>query len=372
MAATRRPAQPVGTPTDAERPDWFRAFLTDRATRKPSPHTLQAYRQDFDAIAADVAGGRECIASLSASDITKESMRQAFAAYADSHEAASIRRCWSTWNTLCSYLFTAELLAVNPMQLVGRPKPTKTLPKSLPEPAAQALVEAVGQPGEVKRRSEWPERDRAIILTALLAGLRAAEMRSANVGDLRLADNGGGLLQVRGKGSKDRAVPIERALVEVLNDYLISRATRFPTATTRRDPGRSPSRRWPGNAPLFVGSDGHRITRGALQYRVLRAFKRAGPDAGRTPGALVHALRHTYATELANTNISVYELMKLLGHESMATSQRYVSAAGTETRAAAAQNPLYNLIALQNSDQNGRSDKRRVSARSPVHGTAPQ
>src|ERR1700761_1468718 len=93
--------------------------------------------------------------------------------------------------TLCAATcLPAELLAVNPMALVGRPKPTKTLPKSLPEPAAQALVEAVGQPGEVKRRSEWPERDRAIILTALLAGLRAAEMRSANVGDLRPADNG--------------------------------------------------------------------------------------------------------------------------------------------------------------------------------------
>jgi site-specific recombinase XerD len=49
-----------------------------------------------------------------------------------------------------------------------------------------------------------------------------------------------------------------------------------------------------------------------------------GPDAHRTPGALVHALRHTYPTELANTNISVYTLMKPLGHESIATSQRYV------------------------------------------------
>lgn len=53
----------------------------------------------------------------------------------------------------------------------------------------------------------------------------------------------------------------------------------------------------------------------------------------------------TYATELANTNISVYTLMKLLGHESMATSQRYVNAAGAETRSAAAQNPLYRLTA---------------------------
>lgn len=92
---------------------------------------------------------------------------------------------------------------------------------------------------------------------------------------------------------------------------------------------------------MFVGHDGHRITRGALQYRVLRAFKLAAPDAQRTPGALVHAPRHTHAIQLANTNISVYTLMKLLGHESMATSQRYIISAGSESKAAAAQNLFY-------------------------------
>ena len=151
-----------------------------------------------------------------------------------------------------------------------------------------------------------------------------------------------GVLRVRGKGNKERAVPIEPALIAVLNAYLVSRAVRVPT-TARRRAGGPELTRWLGDAPLFVGHDGHRITRGALQYRVLRAFKLAGPDAQRTPGALVHALRHTYATELANTNISVYTLMKLLGHESMATSQRYVLSAGSETKAAAAQNPLYGL-----------------------------
>jgi len=54
-------------------------------------------------------------------------------------------------------------------------------------------------------------------------------------------------------------------------------------------------------------------------------------------------LRHTYATELASSDVSVYTLMKLLGHESMTTSQRYVTAAGTETRSAAARNYLYAL-----------------------------
>jgi len=221
------------------------------------------------------------------------------------------------------------------------PKPGKTLPKSLPQSAAEALVNAIDAPGALKRRTDWPERDRAIILTALLAGLRAQELRNANVGDLRLTEDGGGVLHVRGKGNKDRTVPVEPALIAVLTAYLVSRVVRFPAAARRRA-GENELNRWSASAPLFVGQDGQRISRGALQYRVLRAFNLAGPDAQRTPGALVHALRHTYATELANTNISVYTLMKLLGHESMATSQRYVISAGSE-KAAAAQNPLYHL-----------------------------
>ena len=63
-----------------------------------------------------------------------------------------------------------------------------------------------------------------------------------------------------------------------------------------------------------------------LEYRVLRAFRRAGIDADRARGALVHGLRHTFATGLANADVSVYTLMKLLGHESIVTSQRNVTA----------------------------------------------
>ena len=154
MTAASRTPPPARARTDAERPDWFRAFLTDRATRKPSPHTLQAYRQDFDAIAALVADDPKQIAVLIPPNITKDSMRQAFAAYAESHEAASIRRSWSTWNTLCSYLFTADLLPANPMELVGRPKLAKTLLKSLPQPTAEALLNAIDAPAAVRRRTD--------------------------------------------------------------------------------------------------------------------------------------------------------------------------------------------------------------------------
>jgi site-specific recombinase XerD len=323
-------------------PQWFSAFLADRAVRKPSPHTAKAYRQDFAAIAELLAGDRALIGELRTSVITKEAMRAAFAAYADTHEAASIRRCWSTWNTLCAFLYNSELLASNPMSLIGRPKVGKSLPKGLGAETVSGLLAAINTDSGSQRRSDWPERDAALVLTAALTGLRADELLRANVGDIRTTTEGG-VIQVRGKGNKDRRIPVEEALINVLECYLDSRAVRFPADTKRRGPSAG-IEAWPTTAALFVGSNGARITRGALQYRVLRAFKKAGLDSQRAPGALVHALRHTFATQLANSDVSVYALMKLLGHESMATSQRYVDGAGAENRAAAARNPLYGLL----------------------------
>ena len=343
-------------------PEWFSQFLNDRQTRKPSAHTMKAYRQDFIAIATLLAGGDP--SRLAVADITKDSMRSAFAAYARDHEAASIRRCWSTWNVLCTFLYTGEQLMANPMQLVGRPKLAKPLPKALPRTAVEALLETVAQDQNSRRQTDWAERDLALILTALLAGLRAEELRQADVGDIRTTDDGSGVIHVKGKGGKERSVPIEAELLSVIQTYLNSRAIRFPSATNRRpDVAGSALSRWPPRSPLFVGRDGERITRGTLQSRIKRAFKRAGPNAQPAPGALVHGLRHTYATELAGSDVSVYTLMKLLGHESMTTSQRYVTAAGAETRSAAARNPLYAMISHASLNPDLGSDAAKESAR---------
>jgi site-specific recombinase XerD len=324
-------------------PQWFSVFLADRAVRKPSQHTAKAYRQDFAAIAELLAGDRARIAELTPAAITREAVGSAFGAYADNHEAASIRRCWSTWNTLCTFLYTSELLGSNPMPLIGRPKVAKSLPKGLGAETVSGLLAAINADSGSQRRSDWPERDAALVLTVVLAGLRAEELLRANVGDIRITTEGGGVIHVRGKGNKDRRIPVEDGLIAVVECYLDSRAVRFPADTKRQ--GQSVGiEAWPVTAALFVGSDGDRITRGVLQYRVLRAFKKAGFNNQRASGALIHALRHTYATELANCDVSVYALMKLLGHESMATSQRYVDGAGAENRAAAARNPLYGLL----------------------------
>ena len=119
------------------------------------------------------------------SDITTESMRTAFASYAEIDEASSIRRCWSTWNVLSTYLSTSELVSANPMPQIGRPKVAKTLPKALPAGSVAALLGALQTDTEQRRRRDWVERDRAIILTALLAGLRSDELICANGGDVR-------------------------------------------------------------------------------------------------------------------------------------------------------------------------------------------
>jgi site-specific recombinase XerD len=120
------------------------------------------------------------------------------------------------------------------MAQVGRPRVPKSLPKALPTNAITSLLATLSAEPE-NRRSDWTERDRALLLTALLAGLRSDELVRANVGDIRLTADGA-VLQVRGKGEKDRRIPVEAPMVHVLTNYLDSRAARSPGATKRRSP----------------------------------------------------------------------------------------------------------------------------------------
>jgi site-specific recombinase XerD len=96
-------------------------------------------------------------------------------------------------------------------------------------------------------------------------------------------------MHVRGNANKDRRLPIGTELLEVLDDYLRTRATRFPRPADDIE-HQSLSNYSP--TPLFVGAGGDRITRGTLRYRVLRALKKAGTNSERASVALVLGLRH--------------------------------------------------------------------------------
>ena len=125
-------------------------------------------------------------------------------------QATKLRRsagAGSTWNVLCIFLYTAEQLDANPMSLVGRPKLAKTVPKALPRSAVNAPLETVVHDAGSKRGTDWAERDLAIILTGLLAGLRADEMRVLNIGDIRTLHDGSAVIHVTGKGGKERSIP---------------------------------------------------------------------------------------------------------------------------------------------------------------------
>lgn len=325
---------------------WFGAFLAARSSAKPSAHTLRAYCQDFDAIYALMlsARGGPTGRVLSPDDITCDTVREAFSRYAPSRSAATVRRCWSTWNAVCAFLFEERFIDANPMGRVRRPKADELTPKSLDRDTVAAVLATIAAEDSGARNSRtWPERDQAMVLVCLLAGLRTEELVGSNIGDIKRSA-AGALIHVRGKYRKERDVPIEPELVAVIERYLDSRAARFPRRTRRHSPAGGLAL-WPPGAPLFVGvDDGERISRETVQYRVIRAFKRAGKTGDRPAGALLHAFRHTYATELANAEVSVYALKDLLGHKSIATTQRYVDAAGAHTRAAAAKNPLYRLL----------------------------
>ncbi|GLP75236.1 hypothetical protein TUM20983_23460 [Mycobacterium antarcticum] len=153
---------------------------------------MKAYRQDFIAIATLVTDGDPT--RLNTTDITRDSMRTAFAGYARDHEAASIRRCWSTWNVLCTFLYTGEQWP-------------------------PILCNSSGDPS-------WPDRcprpspgDLALILTSLLAGLRADELRKADGRHIRTTQVGAAVIHVKGEGGKERTVPIEADLLLVLDAY---------------------------------------------------------------------------------------------------------------------------------------------------------
>ena len=91
--------------------------------------------------------------------------------------------------------------------------------------------------------------------------------------------------------------------------------------------------------PLWVDDQGQALTVGKLEYLVRRAYKAAGINSHRPAGALIHALRHTFATRLVENGVSSVEVMNLLGHSDLQTTQRYVATRPGHLRSAVAANP---------------------------------
>ena len=289
-------------------------FLRARAARKPSPHTLEAYRRDLAQVAALLTA-----ATATLGDLSPRALRGAFAGFAAGHAPASVARAWSSWNAFCTFLVAEQVLAGNPMPAVDKPRPVPHSPKPLRgEDTPERLLEAVSGADE-RQRDPWPERDLVVLALALCAGLRLSELLGLRLGSV-LGRPGERWVEVSGKGGRPRSVPIEPELDAVVSAYVRSRLVRF---------GRSGA-----DAPLLVDRRGAPLRRGGLQYLVRSCYRRAGIMDRVPSGAQLHALRHTFATRLAQDGANASEIMRLLGHASLATSQNYIEVTAAQQRAA--------------------------------------
>jgi integrase/recombinase XerD len=186
---------------------------------------------------------------------------------------------------------------------VKPPAPAKRLPKALPLADVEAILEAAGAPG-----TTLALRDRALLEVLYGTGARISEAVGLDVDDLALPDSGEvvGTVLLRGKGSKERIVPVGSYAREAVDAYLVRGRTELVAAGK-------------GTPALFLNARGGRLSRQSAWAVLVRAADRAGVTRDVSP----HTLRHSFATHLLDGGADVRVVQELLGHASVTTTQVY-------------------------------------------------
>lgn len=275
--------------------------------RRASRHTVNAYTLDliaFFGFLSNHLGEAPDFAALA-------DLRQAdFRAYlarrrADGLDAPSIARGFSTVRNFFKRLERLSLVSNPALAAVRTPK----LARAVPRPLAPAQALEVVATADSLSDEPWVAlRDVAVLALLYGAGLRIGEALGLNVGDLPAGE----FLTVRGKGGKERMVPLLANVRQAIDDYRA--ACPYPESTT---------------APLFRGARGGRLDPAIVQGR-MRAL-RAG--LGLPPTATPHALRHSFATHLLSAGGDLRAIQELLGHASLSTTQRYTEVDAARLRA---------------------------------------
>ncbi len=189
------------------------------------------------------------------------------------------------------------LALADPAAAVKPPTPAKRLPKALPLSDVEAILEAAGAPDTALAR-----RDRALLEVLYGTGARISEAVGLDVDDLDAVD---GTVLLRGKGGKERLVPVGGYARESVAAYL-----------TRARPELVAARSGPA---MFLNSRGGRLSRQSAWSVLVKAAERAGVTASVSP----HTLRHSFATHLLDGGADVRVVQELLGHASVTTTQVY-------------------------------------------------
>ncbi len=209
---------------------------------------------------------------------------------------ATLQRKVACLRSFYRHLRRTSVLEGDPTAHLRAPKQSRKLPQVL---SRDEVAELLRQP----RGTEPPAlRDRALLETMYACGLRASEAIGLEVGDVDLE---AGILRARGKGAKERLVPVGSAAASALTAYL------------QRGRPRLVGERW--EARLFLNQRGGGLTRQGLYKIVQRHAASAGLAAKMSP----HTLRHTFATHLLAGGCDLRSLQEMLGHADIATTQLY-------------------------------------------------
>jgi len=301
---SRRPRNPLDALHRLE--GLIGAFLEHLAEERGySQHTLRAYRGDLERFLTFVARGfHNTTEDRLRTDVVDTAAVRAFLAHLTQAKvgARSQARALSAVRSLFRFACRAGLLETNPAAAVRTPKQPQRLPRELRPGEIENLLDAAGSTTE---QPELALRDRAILELLYATGLRVGELVSLDWADLDLDD---GTLRVVGKGDKERMVPFgqtaQRALLAWLGAW---DAVRARAATVR------------GGEPLFLNFRGGRLTDRSVRRILDACVAAAALHAGVHP----HAIRHSFATHLLENGADLRMIQELLGHSSLATTQRY-------------------------------------------------
>lgn len=279
----------------------FLAFLADE--RNDSPHTVRAYRRDLEAFVAfadEYYGGDWNwlgVDRLAVRSFMGELQRRGQA-------KRSTARAISALRTFYRFLGQRHGVVVNPARAVRLPRLERKLPPVLDRGQVDAMFAYAAARAEVGAFAET--RDLAMLEVFYATGMRLAELAGL---DLSAVDIVSEQVRIKGKGRKERIVPLGGHAARALRRYYEFREGLLAELSGGRGDRRA----------VFLSARGKRLSSRGVQH-LMRRFLR---EVGRGAGVKVHTLRHSFATHLLDAGADLRAVQELLGHSSLSTTQVY-------------------------------------------------
>jgi len=270
--------------------------------RNLSDQTRKSYLSDLRQFQAFLEGRSESKERRSGVPTDPMLIRSFLASLYKEHlRKVTVSRKVAALRSFYRYLLREGKVRFNPAEFVQLPRCEKYIPVVLSVDEIFSLLQ-VNFAEDAKGA-----RDRAIIELFYSAGIRLSELTGLNIGDLDVA---GGLIRVRGKGRKERIVPVGTPAFQALEAYL-----------GKRGELAAKGRRTGLEEPLFLGSRGMRMNPRSVARVVEQVVREGHIDRRISP----HALRHTFATHLLDAGADLRSIQEMLGHRSLSTTQKYTT-----------------------------------------------